>query len=70
MLQPVTGGKLGDAHNLVKVSRRSCTLGGDLWIMSISSILGIAHLVPLIRAEPNEWFVNSQVDLWTFNWVY
>jgi len=72
MLRPVDGGRIGDTHGLVKASRRTCAVGGDLWIVSISSILGMAHLV-VCRSDgngPREWFINSRIDLQTFNWVY
>ena len=65
MLQPVAGGRIGDTHSLIKASRCTCMVGGDLWIVSISSILEMAHLVAC-RSDgngPREWFINSCIDL-------
>jgi hypothetical protein len=42
--------------------------GNDEWVVSATAITGMAHLIP--AAEEDIWFVNSRMDLETFNDVY
>jgi hypothetical protein len=61
-------GRDTDAHGLVKVSTRRRTTGqDDFWIVDITTITGLAHLIP---DGDGQWLVNSRIDLRTFNDVY
>ena len=64
------GGRIVDAHGLVKVSRRCDTSesdGNGFWIVDIMMISSLAHLIP---DGDGQWLVNSRIDLRTFNEVY
>ena len=68
------GGRVDPHHGLVKVYRRTGQAGSDIWMVTISSIQGIAHIVPegpgTNGVEAKVWLVNSRIDLETFNEVY
>jgi hypothetical protein len=62
------GGRIVDAHGLVKVSRRRNTSNeNDFWIVDIMTISSLAHLIP---DGDGQWLVNSRIDLRTFNEIY
>jgi hypothetical protein len=62
------GGRIVDAHGLVKVSRRRNTANEiDFWIVDIMTISSRAHLIP---DGDGQWLVNSRIDLRTFNEIY
>ena len=63
------GGRITDAHGLVKVltRRQTSTVTDEFWIVDITTITGLAHLIP---DGDGQWLVNSRIDLRTFNDVY
>jgi hypothetical protein len=62
------GGRITDTHGLVRVSSRRRTSGRDeFWVVDITTITGLAHLIP---DGDEQWLVNSRIDLRTFNDVY
>ena len=66
-------GTIDPHYGLVKVYSRQGQSGSDIWLVSISIIEGIAHIVPVDGTkgmETNMWLVNSRIDLETFNEVY
>ena len=74
MLRPgPDGGSVDPHHGLVKVYRARGRPGGDLAVINISSICGIAHILPVFPSKGEEcetWLVNSRIDLCTFNEIY
>ena len=78
LLSPGPGkGSVDPNHGLVKVYRKLGKIGSDIWLVTISSIQGIAHIVPLDAdranggdSEAKTWLVNSRIDLETFNEIY
>jgi len=54
------------AHGLVTVS--PCPLPGGYWIVGISSLVAMAHIVK--DPHRDRWFVNNRIDLWSFNQFY
>ena len=61
-------GHIGDSHGLVKVSTRRQTSEKDgFWIVDITTISGMAHLIP---EGEGQWLVNNRIDLRTFNEIY
>jgi len=68
LLQAQTGGgRITDAHGLVRVSIRRTSNKDEFWIVDIKTITGLAHLIP---DGDGQWLVNSRIDLKTFNDVY
>jgi hypothetical protein len=76
---PENGGSVGDNHGLVTVSlkrtqevQQRVTRGaGRTFIVPVRKILGPAHMIPYEPHEGNtKWFVNSTIDLETYNAVY
>ena len=70
-------GSVDQNHGLVKVYRKLGKIGSDIWLVTISSIQGIALIVPLDAdranggdSEAKTWLVNSRIDLETFNERY
>ena len=68
---PVNNGRTDDAAGLVRVERASIRP----WrVIDVGSIDGAAHLIPepKISGEtwPKTWWVNSQIDLKTWNFIY
>ena len=63
------GGRITDAHGLVKVltRREKSRDSEEFWIVDISTVTGLAHLIP---DGDGQWLVNSRIDLRTFNDVY
>ena len=62
------GGRIVEAHGLVKVTKRRNTNRKDeFWIVNIVTILSLAHLIP---EGDGQWLVNSRIDLRTFNEIY
>ena len=80
LLSPGPGkGSVDANHGLVKVNSKLGRIGSDIWLVTISSIQGIAHIVPLDadraksgtkELEAKTWLVNSRIDLETFNEIY
>ena len=74
MLRPgPDGGSADPHHGLVKVYRRRGKQGSDLAVTSISSICGMAHILPVFPSKGEKcetWIVNNRIDLATFNEVY
>ena len=74
MLRPgPEGGSVDTYHGLVKVHRARSKPGGDFAVTNISSICGMAYILPVFpsRGEESEsWVVNSRIDLTTFNGIY
>jgi len=55
--------------SLIRVGLRKVTVpGNDEWVVGISAIAGIVHLIP--AREEGVWLLNSRIDLKTFNDVY
>lgn len=68
-MRPDNGGRPDTIHGMVRVSRPSAT--GEIWVISIKSITGMAHLIPESSAPNNgRWYVNHTIDLNTFNEIY
>ena len=74
MLRPgPDGGSVDPYHGLVKVHRARGKPGGDFAAINISSICGMAHILPVFPSsgeESESWLVNSRIDLTTFNGIY
>jgi hypothetical protein len=77
--EPENGGAIGEPHGLVTVSHKATggeqqrvnRGGGRTFIVPIRKILGPAHLIPFEPHEGNtKWFVNSTIDLKTYNTIY
>jgi hypothetical protein len=69
MLQVEGPGLLKADSSLLRVGLRNVTVpGNDKWVVSVSAITGMAHLIS--AAEEGIWMVNSRIDLETFNDVY
>lgn len=67
------GGSLDPHHGLVKVHRGRGKPGSDFAVINISSICGMAHILPVLplKGEESEtWLVNNRIDLATFNKIY
>ena len=67
LLQTTGGGRISGAHGLVKVFARQQTSTDEFWIVDITTVTGLAHLIP---EGDGKWLVNSRIDLRTFNDVY
>lgn len=73
-LQTDKSGACDRAHGLVRVSMRSMSKRGRIeeesqtqWIVSIRSLIGMAHLIAESAENGNKkWFVNSRIDLETW----
>jgi hypothetical protein len=62
------GGRIVEAHGLVKVAKRqNARERDDFWIVDIMTITCLAHLIP---EGDGQWLVNSRIDLRTFNEIY
>ena len=82
LLSPGPGkGSVDANHGLVKVNLKLGRIGSDIWLVMISNIQGITHIVPLDvdraksgtnlkELEAKTWLVNSRIDLETFNEIY
>jgi hypothetical protein len=77
--EPEDGGAIGEAHGLVTVKFKTARDGlqrvnrgaGRSFIVPIRKVLGPAHLIPYEPHEGNtKWFVNSTIDLETYNAIY
>lgn len=66
LMTPERGGEIQEPHGLVIVRR---TAERNLQCISIKDILGRVHLVPESVNSDNRWFVNSRIDLRSFNLV-
>jgi hypothetical protein len=66
----VEGARLLEANSsLIRVGLRRVTVpGNDEWVVSVSAITGMAHLIP--AREEGIWIVNNRIDLETFNDIY
>ena len=63
-------GVLDPHHGLVKVCRGRGKPESDFTVVNISSICGMAHIVPVFASMEEKcdtWLVNSRIDLSTFN---
>ena len=73
-LRPGPDGGFPDPyHGLVTVRRGRGRPGSDFTVVNISSICGMAHIVPVFPSKESEcetWLVNSRIDLSTFNNIY
>ena len=73
-LRPGSDGDAVDPHHgLVKVHRARGKPGSDFAVINISSICGMAHILPVFPSKGEEsetWLVNSRIDLTTFNEIY
>jgi len=67
LLQTAGGNRISGAHGLVKVFARQQTSTDEFWIVDITTVTGLAHLIP---EGDGKWLVNSRIDLRTFNDVY
>ena len=74
MLRPGPDGGAVDPHyGLVKGTYARGKTGSDFAVINISSICGIAHILPVYPFKADEcetWLVNSRIDLSTFNEIY
>ena len=69
MTRAESGGQLDKHHGLVSVSERDWQAEQGLWVVNIRSLVAMAHLIP--QCGKTTWyFVNSRIDLWTFNMFY
>ena len=67
----VNGGSVDEAAGLVRVDR---AIQHPFMVIDIGSIDGAAHLIPQPRIPgepwPKSWWVNNQIDLNTWNFIY
>ena len=69
MAKPEFSGRPDDAHGLVSVLQQPPEDAHKDWVVNIRSITAMAHLVQ-DATHRRRWFVNSRIDLWTFNQIY
>lgn len=62
-------GRLQDDSCLVKVTEKRPRDNRDERVVGIDCIMGMAHLIPDIDV-PGQYWVNSRIDLETFNEIY
>ena len=74
MLRPGSdGGTVDPHHGLVKVYRGRGKPGSDFAVINISSLCGMAHILPVFPSSGEEcenWLVNNRIDIATFNEIY
>jgi hypothetical protein len=63
------GGQPDKHHGLVSVSERDWEAEQGLWVVNIRSLVAMAHLIPQF-GKTRWYFVNTRIDLWTFNMFY
>ena len=61
------GRRISGVHELVKVFAKQQTSTDEFWIVDITTVTGLVHLIP---EGDGKWLVNSRIDLRTFNDVY
>lgn len=62
-------GQAGDSHGLVTVTVSDPEDIRRDWVVSIKSLVAMAHLIQ-DRRKKSRWYVNNRIDLWTFNEFY
>jgi hypothetical protein len=77
--EPENGGSLGEDHGLVTVAMKRTDRvpqsmhrgAGRTFNVPICKVLGPAHLIPHEpHGDNTKWFVNSTIDLETYNVIY
>ena len=66
-------GKITNDMGLITITLRTAKMpkGTNETIVTIKRIMGMAHLVPETAERDNKrWYVNSRIDLETFNRIY
>ena len=66
MMEVEKNGRPWKSHGLVTVLEHSDEYSRSIFVVSIRSLVAMAHLVQ-DREMSSRWYINSRIDLWTFN---